>query len=312
MAARRAARGRTAQLPAGPLLLLSALACALACGLQAAVAADIGCAPTSEGIADTCEPPVARITPEAGGGPNCGRAAIVAALLQLHDATGGAGGGVGDNATTSTWHRDEGWRQASTDGAAAAAAANAAAHCGWPGVICCGGEDTKGDYGNCSAPYAVRELRLSANGLSGALADDALLGALRALHACGLIDLSLAVNKLTGPIPQSLGSDLRRLRRLNLASNGLDDPIPPSLAQMSALTSLSLGNNRLSQPIPPELGQLSSLELLTLSFNSARAARARARACTHEIAARPPNAAAAAAAVTDTSAADPLRAPPQT
>jgi hypothetical protein len=271
-AGRRAARGRTGQRPAGPLLLLlSALACAFVSGPRAAAAAAINCAPSSEGIYGACaSPPVAEAAPGAEGGPDCGRAAIVAALLQLYRATGGgSGGGGGGNATLSTWHRDEGWQEAAADGAAAMAAAAAAEHCRWPGVICCGGEDAEGNAGDCAAPHAVLELRLSANGLSGALADGALLGALRALHACGLVDLGLAVNNLTGPMPPSLGSNLRRLRRLNLASNGLEDPIPPSLAQMSALTSLSLGNNRLSQAIPPELGRLASLELLTLSFNSA-------------------------------------------
>ena len=74
---------------------------------------------------------------------------------------------------------------------------------------------------------------------------------------------------LTGPIPPELGQ-LRNLRYLDLAGNGLTGPIPAELGQLEDLEWLNLSGNELTGSIPAELGQLEDLEWLDLSANELR------------------------------------------
>jgi hypothetical protein len=102
--------------------------------------------------------------------------------------------------------------------------------------------------------------------------------------------ISLAYNRLAGPLPPALG-DLSQLRAVELGSNQLRGPIPAELAKLSELASLYLWDNQLTGPlplvlenldklrslylahnqlsgsIPPEMGGLKSLESLDLSYN---------------------------------------------
>ncbi|KAI8849234.1 hypothetical protein BC829DRAFT_416891 [Chytridium lagenaria] len=78
--------------------------------------------------------------------------------------------------------------------------------------------------------------------------------------------LDLAGNRLTGTIPQELGS-LGNLRWLDLSSNQLTGAIPPQLGSLSSLRALYLSNNQLTGAIPQELGNLSNLRWLFLKNN---------------------------------------------
>ena len=71
---------------------------------------------------------------------------------------------------------------------------------------------------------------------------------------------------LTGPIPPEL-ADLSALEVLHLYQNKLSGPIPPELGSLANLKRLTLFDNRLSGAIPPELGNLSVLVQLHLGRN---------------------------------------------
>ena len=81
-----------------------------------------------------------------------------------------------------------------------------------------------------------------------------------------LVRLSFWNNELSGPIPPSLGS-LTNLELLHLGANELSGPIPPSLGSLTNLVDLRLPDNELSGPIPPSLGGLMNLEYLNLNVN---------------------------------------------
>lgn len=99
-------------------------------------------------------------------------------------------------------------------------------------------------------------------GLTGTLPDSI-------CNLTSLTDLVLYPGQVTGQIPSSLGSSLRRLRLLSLTNNLLTGSVPDSLAGLPDLHTLDLSNNRLSGLIPPSLLLPSSpsLKVLILSNN---------------------------------------------
>ena len=107
----------------------------------------------------------------------------------------------------------------------------------------------------------LRALSLAGNRLSGPL--PASLGALATLE-----ELNLSSNRFTGVLPEGLQS-LTRLRSLLCYDNGLSGEIPPSsLARLVRLRTLDLGLNRLSGSVPwGALGRLSELRSLNLAAN---------------------------------------------
>uniref|UniRef100_A0A7N0RCF3 non-specific serine/threonine protein kinase n=1 Tax=Kalanchoe fedtschenkoi TaxID=63787 RepID=A0A7N0RCF3_KALFE len=101
-------------------------------------------------------------------------------------------------------------------------------------------------------------LDLHANGISGSLPDSL-------PKSLQLADIS--ENRLTGPLPPSVGS-LSELTKLILRKNQLSGRIPPEILSCSKLQLLDLGENDLFGELPKELGQIPSLEIsLNLSCN---------------------------------------------
>ena len=70
--------------------------------------------------------------------------------------------------------------------------------------------------------------------------------------------LLLFGNRLTGPIPSSVGL-LSGMLQLNLHGNLLASTIPTELGQLNRMNWLSVEGNNLSGTIPSELGLLTSL-----------------------------------------------------
>ncbi|KAJ3348769.1 hypothetical protein HDU83_001047 [Entophlyctis luteolus] len=101
------------------------------------------------------------------------------------------------------------------------------------------------------------------------------------LNKCGLVGriplgltrlyniefISMAVNDLTGPLPQEIGN-LQKLTSLNLFHNKLDSEIPETLGKLLNLVDLFLGDNNLTGRIPNSIGCLSNLSTLSLSSNA--------------------------------------------
>lgn len=84
-----------------------------------------------------------------------------------------------------------------------------------------------------------------------------------------VIALALANNRLSGPLPPTLGS-LSGLIVLSAYNNQLSGSIPPQLGSLSALQTLDLYGNQLSDTIPPTLGNLANLQTLRLYNNQLR------------------------------------------
>ena len=78
--------------------------------------------------------------------------------------------------------------------------------------------------------------------------------------------LELSDNRLTGPVPETLGN-LTRLASLDLGRNGLTGSIPAVLGELAGLERLYLNFNGLTGAIPATLGNLSNLESLNLQWN---------------------------------------------
>ncbi|GLT56888.1 hypothetical protein SLA2020_299020 [Shorea laevis] len=81
-----------------------------------------------------------------------------------------------------------------------------------------------------------------------------------------LIHLLLDGNKLTGPIPSTLGL-VQALLVVRLDNNSLSGNVPSNLNNLTNLTDLYLSNNKLNGTLPPLTG-MSSLKTLDLSNNS--------------------------------------------
>ena len=71
---------------------------------------------------------------------------------------------------------------------------------------------------------------------------------------------------LRGSIPPSIGN-LTKLTTLNLWFNSLNNSIPTSIGNLKSLTTLDLSVNQLTGAIPSSIGNLTNLTLLDLSQN---------------------------------------------
>lgn len=82
-----------------------------------------------------------------------------------------------------------------------------------------------------------------------------------------VVKLRLALNKLVGSLPWSVGS-LTGLEFLSFGFNELSGSLPASLGSLRALTTLNVRNNQLSGSLPAALGSLSALQQLELGSNA--------------------------------------------
>ena len=82
-----------------------------------------------------------------------------------------------------------------------------------------------------------------------------------------VVGLELPSNNLVGPLPPSIGQ-LTGLQRATFEDNALRGPIPPEIGNLTSLSFLILRANALSGPIPPEIGRLTAMETLSLGSNS--------------------------------------------
>ena len=83
-----------------------------------------------------------------------------------------------------------------------------------------------------------------------------------------MVSGSLAGNNLSGNLPPNFGSYLPNLEDLILAVNKLSGIIPSSIGNASKLRTLALGNNMFTGSIPHALGSLRFLERLHLGANN--------------------------------------------
>lgn len=81
-----------------------------------------------------------------------------------------------------------------------------------------------------------------------------------------MIRLSLGHNKLSGPLPDSLGN-LIHLQYFSAEHNRLTGPVPSSVRHMTALETFNVSNNELSGAIPDNIGALTRLRKLDLANN---------------------------------------------
>ncbi|CAM6070582.1 unnamed protein product [Sphagnum tenellum] len=122
--------------------------------------------------------------------------------------------------------------------------------CDWHGVTC---------YGNNAPP--VYFIQLAGSQLTGSFPDG--------LSSCkALTRLDLSDNRFTGPIPQSLCSDVvPNLVDLDVSRNNITGNIPPNLARCFFLNNIMLNNNQLSGTIPAQIGILDRLQKFNVSSN---------------------------------------------
>ncbi|KAL9260711.1 Serine/threonine-protein kinase BRI1-like 2-like protein [Drosera capensis] len=105
------------------------------------------------------------------------------------------------------------------------------------------------------------ELRLANNNLSGPVPDS--------LLACSLLEaLDLSNNNLSGQFPDTVLQSLGSLENLMLGNNSISGPFPASISSCKKLRVVDFSSNKLSGPIPPDLcPEAASLEELRLPDN---------------------------------------------
>ncbi|XP_052177868.1 probable leucine-rich repeat receptor-like serine/threonine-protein kinase At3g14840 [Diospyros lotus] len=106
-------------------------------------------------------------------------------------------------------------------------------------------------------PY-LQEIDLSHNYLNGTIPLE--------WGTTQLINISLIVNRLTGPIPKELGN-ISTLAKLTVEFNQLSGLIPPEIGNLSLLNTLHLSSNNFTGELPETLSKLTNLKEIRLSDN---------------------------------------------
>ncbi|KAJ0985203.1 hypothetical protein J5N97_003559 [Dioscorea zingiberensis] len=123
----------------------------------------------------------------------------------------------------------------------------------WTGIICGDGVvlglqlENMSLSGNLSLNEltnlsGLRTLSFKNNSFGGYLPDMGKLGSLRSIY--------LAMNKLSGQIPDGAFQGVGALRKVHFYANGFTGPIPSSLTGLQRLVELRLDNNKFSGSIP--------------------------------------------------------------
>ncbi|CAL9152784.1 unnamed protein product [Musa hybrid cultivar] len=123
------------------------------------------------------------------------------------------------------------------------------------------------NYLNGSIPHGLfslpklSQLELQDNLLTGGFPDT---GA--AAISPDLGQISLSNNRLSGPLPPSIGN-LTGLQKLLLNQNQFAGRIPPEMGRLQQLSKLDFSGNRFSGPIAPEISRCKLLTFVDLSRN---------------------------------------------
>ncbi|KAG9448083.1 hypothetical protein H6P81_014211 [Aristolochia fimbriata] len=110
-----------------------------------------------------------------------------------------------------------------------------------------------------AVPSKLAQLNLSNNRLSGPLPSS--IGNFSSLQM-----LLLGGNQFTGELPWELG-ELKHVWKLDMSENNFSGRIPPRIGDLSLLTYLDLSNNQFSGPIPVQITQIHILNYLNVSNN---------------------------------------------
>ncbi|KAL4190387.1 hypothetical protein AMTRI_Chr07g24540 [Amborella trichopoda] len=110
---------------------------------------------------------------------------------------------------------------------------------------------------NC--PY-LEVISMASNRLSGVLPDSI------ANLSTMLTEFCLPGNQISGTIPDGVGN-LENLQLFSMENNNLSGTIPASIGKLSKLLQLTLQGNQLSGPIPDSIGDLTGLNKLMLEGN---------------------------------------------
>ncbi|KAK4790768.1 hypothetical protein SAY86_031181 [Trapa natans] len=131
--------------------------------------------------------------------------------------------------------------------------------CDWEGISC---DNMTGRVTGVSLPgFISTGDSLLQSQMKGVMSPSiTLLSSLEVVDFGGLIDLS-------GVIPSSIGFDLPNLRKIYLFGNRITGPIPDSIGKLLKLEELALFENRLSGAVPSSLGNLENLNSLLLYSN---------------------------------------------
>ncbi|KAK9066135.1 hypothetical protein SSX86_013456 [Deinandra increscens subsp. villosa] len=113
------------------------------------------------------------------------------------------------------------------------------------------------EFGNCPS---LRRLIIDNANLTGALPDF--------VNNPNLLYMNLEGNRFTGQIPGSSFGKLTNITEINLSMNRLSGFIPQELGSLLQLQGLDLSHNALEGPLPPQLASCSRLLNINVSHNS--------------------------------------------
>ncbi|XP_002532709.2 leucine-rich repeat receptor-like serine/threonine-protein kinase BAM3 [Ricinus communis] len=114
------------------------------------------------------------------------------------------------------------------------------------------------DLGHCDT---LSRVRLGQNYLTGSIPSGF-------LYLPELSLMELQNNYLTGRVPLQTSKLSSKLEQLNLSDNRLSGPLPASIGNFSSLQILLLSGNQFIGKIPPEIGQLKNVLTLDMSRNN--------------------------------------------